>query len=481
MPRNLLASTSDEMAVNVPLKDFDSFQLSELDQIMPRLYVRWLLCIPLSQRSPSKAAIVEYLQGGIKDTLASLSILQGHIVPKSSNPSRLEVHVPKEKLGFDLRVQDHDGEHDETFPTYESLREAEFPASSLPDTTLTPPEIKPPPVFDMMVTFIRGGLLVCIKCHHAVVDGAGLGLVVKFIAQNCFAISVQEKVQSSIPPSMDRSILPKGNQSNLIIENGFCVLSDTAQKPTKDYAPMISHTFKFKAEALQKLRLLSTSEIGFISTQDALTALLYGSVSYARGRRFTETSTKAVNLPSVMGIAVDGRGRLKRSAINYAGNVTMYASYTSPISLPVENIPSQYFEDLESLSQRLNLPSLAFQTRKAITAVTQDSIISVISVAESLENVARLQPTFADFFQGADFFITSGADFPVFQQEWWIGGKVEALRIPFKGNWDGSSAVLATQDKSKGLDVMLGLREDDMVVVRKILLAFGAQIVQVSK
>ncbi|PVH71987.1 hypothetical protein DL98DRAFT_520715 [Cadophora sp. DSE1049] len=467
------------MAANVAMEDFTRFQLSELDQIMPRLYVRWLLCIPVSQTSPSKMATVKILESGIKDTLASLPVLQGIIVSKSSNPSRLEVQVPKERPVFDLRVQHHDGDHDDTLPTYESLKEAEFPASSLPDKILTPLEITPLPVLDIMATFIRGGLLLCIKCHHVVIDGGGMGLVIKFLAQNCFANSGQENLQPIIAPSMDRSILPQGKRSDLIIENGFHVVhhNGTAQKPTKDYVPMTSHTFKFKAEALQRLKLLCSTELGFISTQDALTALLYGSVSYARGRRFTETSTKAATLPSVMGIAVDGRGRLNPPAVNYAGNVTMYATYSSPILLPVENIPSHSCKDLESLSQRLNLPSLAFQSRTAITAVTQDYIESVISAAESLEDVSRLQPSFADFFQGTDFFITSGADFPVFEQDWWSGGKVDALRIPFKGNWDGSCVVLATQDRSKGLDIMLGLREDDMAVVRDILLAFEARIV----
>ncbi|KAH7389002.1 hypothetical protein BKA64DRAFT_679560 [Cadophora sp. MPI-SDFR-AT-0126] len=466
------------MADHVAIGDFSIFELSELDQLMPRLYVRWLLCIPVSQKSPSKKAIVEFLENGIKDALASLPVLQGVIVSKSSNSSRVEVHVPKERPVFELRVQYHDGDHDDTFPTYESLKAAQFPASSLPDKILTPLEINPLPVLDIMATFIRGGLLLCIKCHHAVVDGGGMGLVVKFLARNCFASSEQENLQPIIAPSMERSILPQGKRSDSIIDNGFHVLQHNGsdQKPTKDFAPTTSHTFKFKPEALQILKLLCTTEAGFISTQDALTALLYGSVSYARGCRFTKTSTKATALPSVMGIAVDGRGRLKPPAMNYAGNVTMYATYSCPILLPVEDIPSHSFRDPKFLSQCLNLPSLALQNRTALTAVTPEYIESVISAAESLEDVSRLQPSFADFFQGTDFFITSGADFPVFEQEWWSGGKVDGLRIPFKGNWDGSCAVLATQDKSKGLDVMLGLREDDMAVVREILLVFGAVI-----
>ncbi|KAK0123961.1 hypothetical protein ONS95_008949 [Cadophora gregata] len=460
------------------MEPFDRFELSELDQIMPRVYVRWLLCIPISQTSPSKPEIVENLTVAIKETLTRLPILQGILVPKALDPSRLEVHVPKERPDFDLRVQHHTDDTDDTLPTHESLKEAEFPTSSLPDAILTPPEKSPPPVFDMMATFIRGGLLLCIKCHHAVVDGGGMGLVIKFLAQNCFAVFGNESRATINPPSIDRSILPPGKRSDLTVENGFRIVDHegTAQK-TNEYEPMTSHTFKFKPEALQRLKLLCTAETEFISTQDALTALLYGSVSYARGLRLTKHSTKSASLPSVMGIAVDGRGKLHPPLVNYAGNLTIYATYSSPILLPVQAIPRNSFENFEFLSQRLRLPSLAWQTRKAITGVTQDYVESVISVAKSLEDISRLQPTFANFYQGTDFFITSGADFPVFEQEWWQGGKIEAMRIPFKGHWDGSCAVLATENRKKGLDVMLGLREDDMAVVQDILLAFGAQIV----
>ncbi|KAL5315946.1 hypothetical protein ACEPPN_016820 [Leptodophora sp. 'Broadleaf-Isolate-01'] len=461
------------------MEDFHTFELSELDQIMPRLYIRWLLCIPFSQASPSKAAIINSLQGGIKTTVEKLPFLLGVVVSKSSDPSRLEIHLPRERHNFELRVQNHDSDHDETLPTYESLEKAEFPASSLPDNMLTPPDIDPRPAFDMMATFIRGGLLLCIKCHHAAADGGGLGLIVKFLAQNCYAHPAQTTLGPTSLPSIDRSNLPRERDLWVLADTGFNFVNpvDATQKPTKDYASMTSHTFKFGPESLRMLKSLCITGSERISTQDALTALLYGSVSHARGLRNTKTSTTTTALPSVMGIAVNGRGRLNPPVANYAGNCTLYATFSNPIVLPVEKITDHSFEHLNLLSQHLNLPSLASKTRASINAVTHDSIVSTISAAASLEEVSRFQPSFADFLQGADFFITSGADFPVFEQEWWAGGMVDALRIPFKGNWDGSCAVLATKDRSKGLDIMLGLRDDDMALVKEILLAFGAHIV----
>ncbi|CZT50811.1 uncharacterized protein RSE6_11867 [Rhynchosporium secalis] len=458
------------------MENFSVFELSELDQIMPRLYMRWLLCFPITEASPSKAAIVDLLENGVKAAVEKLPILQGIVVPKPLDSSRLEVHIPKDSHVYELRIQHHDCDNDNTFPTYDSLREADFAPSSLPDRLLTPPDIDPNPVFDMMATFIRGGLLLCIKFHHAVVDGVGLALVIKYLAQNCYKLSVRDSSTPIIPPSIDRAILPPRRTPCTRKTTGFNVvdLDEAGCKSAKEYGAMTSHTFRFSSESLRILKGICQNPVSMISTQDALTALLYGSVSHARGLRFTMESDEVTTIPSIMGIAVNGRGRLEPPAVDYTGNFTMYAAFACPISLPTENITRQSFKDLDKLSKHLNLPALASQSRAAITAVTHDSIVSVISTAASLQDISRLQPAFSNYFQGTDFFITCATDFPVFEQDWWTGGRVETWRVPFKKEWDGTCAVLPTKDRSKGLDILLGLREDDMAIVKELLISFGA-------
>lgn len=458
--------------------------LSELDQIMPRLYLRWLLCFSLSESSTSKQAIIENLQNGVLETQKQLPLLKGHLVPKAFDPSRLEVHMlhtGKGGVDFKLKANHLDGVGDETIPTYEALKGANFPVSELPDKVLTPPDEPSIPVFDILATFIRGGVLLCIKCHHAVVDGGGLGLVVRLLAQNCDSASHSlPKPSLSSVPSLDRTLLsaPIKNQDMISSNLGFTVLEagEKPAVPAREYAPMTSHIFKFPNQALQQLKELCPSGSIIISNHDALTALLYGAVSYARSLRFTGSSEEERTLPSTMGIAVDGRRRLKTPILKYAGNVTMYATFSNPLQLPYSEIPPDDMKDTNLLATSLNLPTLAEKTHSAVTAVTHDYITDTISLAASLEDVSRMQPSFSDFYQGTDFFITSGASFPIFDYEWWPGGVVDALRIPLKAQWDGSCAVLATKDRSRGLDVLLGLREDDMNVVKGILFAFGAYI-----
>lgn len=153
------------------MDDFTLLELSELDQIMPRLYVRWLISIRMSG-SPSKQAITDILQNGISSALEALPMLAGDVVSKSPDSSRLEVRVPRNTPEFRLRIQHLDGEKDTTLPTYKELAEAEFPVSVLPDQLLTPQNPDSLPVFDVLATFIRGGVLLCFVCHHAI----GMGL-----------------------------------------------------------------------------------------------------------------------------------------------------------------------------------------------------------------------------------------------------------------------------------------------------------------
>ncbi|KAF8860371.1 hypothetical protein BDZ45DRAFT_688584 [Acephala macrosclerotiorum] len=451
---------------------------------MPRLYVRWLLCFPLSESSPSKQVIIDNLQDGVLETQAQLPILNGHLATKVSDSSRLEVHTQQTgEVGddFKLKVNHLDGADDATIPTYKTLKAANFPVSELPDKILAPPDDPVLPVFDMVATFIRGGVLLCIKCHHAVVDGGGLGLIVKLLAQNSHAISrslLKPSLQSM--PSIDRTSLPAPIKSEERITRnlGFTVLEAGEKLATlaREYGAMTSHIFKFPNKALQQLKELCASNVNMISTHDALTALLYGSVSYARSLRFTGSSSEQKALSSTMGIAVDGRRRLKTPILEYAGNITMYATFSNPLQLPCLEISQDVMKNPNLLATSLNLPILAEKTHEAVAEVTHDYITDTISLAASLEDVSRIQPSFSDFYQGSDFFITSGASFPVFEYEWWPGGIPDALRIPLKAQWDGSCAVLAAKDRSQGLDVLLGLRKDDMSVVKEILFAFGAYI-----
>lgn len=165
--------------------------------------------------------------------------------------------------------------------------------------------------------------------------------------------------------------------------------------------------------------------------------------------------------------------------LDYAGNLTVYATFSNPLSLPVFEIPSSLMSDTQQLAISLNLAKLASQTRGAITTVTSDPetfINSTIHLSSTAPNVSLVQPTFVNLFQGTDFFISSWAGFPVFDDEWWPGGFAEALRIPLKMQWDGTCGVLATKDRTAGLDILLGMREDDMKVVEEILFAFGAHV-----
>lgn len=463
------------------MKKGDFVELSELDQLMPRLYVRWLLCFPLTSDSPSEERLLDILHSGVMATYQDMPILGGSLVPETQDKSRLRVLCPEEHKVFRLRAKHHNGADDNTFPTYAHLREANFPVSELPDSILTPPELPSLPVFDIMPTFIRGGLLLCVKCHHSVVDGAGLGLIMQSFARNCFVAACPKSTHCAVPiPSTDRSQLPTA-QSGPNVDVGFKLQDElgSSDQANRQYAPMTSHIFKFHAAALGKLKSLCTADNEAITTHDCLTALLYATISYARSLRLSlGCQTKSI-LPSIMGIAVNGRSRVEPPMHSYCGNLTVYASFSNPIYLPVTELPLSNIGDTERLAAHLKLAQLSSQTHEAVAKVASPPntyIASTIGLAASVRDISLLRPSFSNLFQGTDFFISSLAGAPVFKDEWWPGGFVEELRIPLKAHWDGSCGVLPAKDRSAGLDILMGAREDDMEVVKRILFAFDASI-----
>ncbi|KAL3421679.1 trichothecene 3-o-acetyltransferase [Phlyctema vagabunda] len=449
--------------------------LSELDQLMPRLYIRWLLCIPLFPDSPATTQIVEVLTRGISKLLETHPILRGTLVAQSTDPSRLEVHLPSDNQGFQLQTRYYDSEDNETFPLYTSLLKRRFPASELPDNLLNPVD-DPTKVFGCVANFIRGGVLLCLRIHHAVVDGGGMKLIVNKLAQAC--ANPNSVLAAGEDLLTDRTLLPTGTATFQGKGLGFEATSviKVIKDQKVDHAAMICHTFKFSATALDNLKHLCFTGSTTITTHDALTAILYGTVTYARSLRLSQSITENASLKSTIGIAVDGRSRLPTPLPAYTGNVTLYATFTTTIHLPSSYIPLATYRSMELLSQALKLPSFAALVHSSIAAVDAEFIQSTIGLASSHSDISRLKPSFSDFNQGLDFFITSGANNDVFETEWWPGGKVDALRIPYKGPWDGTCAVQARRDKVEGLEVLLGLREDDMKVVKEILESFGIMV-----
>lgn len=447
----------------------DLISLSPLDQIMPRLYTRLILCLPTKVSSEEDHAIIfSALEKGLQKTLVEIPYLGG--VVAEDNDKSGKVHI-EPGPGVFLCLKTLGDGADMPYP---NLKDSHFPPSRLGGDVKAPGDMvllgSTPPVMAAQVNIVQGGVLLAIGIHHSSMDAAGFATVLKLWASNTKTSFLSDgplgdeaaKLNSLPSNSLDRNPLMKastaadGDPKVKIKEHPQYKLQPTppppketenasTAPPTFALPPMTPTVFYFAAAKLAALKSSINPSSSFISTNDALCALLWSSIT--RARTLPENITEGQETPSsLLGFAVDGRRRLSPPLpSSYIGNVNIYASARLPTS---------------TLSKNMELGSIASAIRTAITEVDNDRIQDVIALITSLPNVTDLKPGF-NYFLGSDLAITSWRDMGLIGLDWGTGiGKVEAVRLP-KVDFDGLCIVLP-ELADGGLEVLVGLEDGAM-------------------
>lgn len=442
--------------------------LSPLDQIMPRFYIHLILCLPAQVSSKEdQTTIFSALKKGLQKTLVEIPYLGGVVVEDKAN--RNKVHIAP-GLGVLLRLKDI---RYDTDMSYQKMKNSHFPLSNFGDDMKAPVDQlsleSNPPVMAAQVNIVQGGILLAMGIHHNVMDGAGFATVIQTWASNTKtsflsngASGSEAAKPSSLPySSLDRTSLLKASapadidpqvnikdypQYKLDLTPPIKDLKDapTALSTSKP-PPMTLAVFYFAASKLAALKYSASSSSSFISTSDALCALLWSSITRARKLPGRSTETHKP-LYSRLGLAVNGRGRLSPTLPpSYLGNVIVCPSILLPVS---------------KLSQKTELNSIASTIRTAITEIDNDSVHDVITLINSVPNVTDLKWAHNSFL-GPDLAITSWRDMSLIGLDWGTGiGKVEAVRHP-KDGFDGLCIVLPALADG-GLEVLVGLENGAM-------------------
>lgn len=450
----------------------DSVTLSPLDQIMPRLYVRLILCLqPQGSLEEDRAMIFSALEKGLENTLAEIPYLGGVVSGDDDHSGKVRI-TPG--AGVLLHLNNLEDNND---MSYQTLKDSHFSHSSLDTESsnvkalaeILSPESNPP-VMVARVNIVKGGLILAIGIHHSVMDAAGFATVLKTWAGHTKTsflspgASGDEAAKPNLlpPNSLDRNPLIKASMAAgvdpqvKIKDHPQYKLQPTPpiQKDTKDapttpptftLPPMTLTVFYFAVSKLAALKLSASPSSSFISTNDALCALLWSSIT--RARTLPENTAEGRETPSSrLGFAVDGRRRLSTPLPpSYLGNVNIYASTRLPVS---------------TLSKNAELKSIASAIRSAITEIDNDRIQDAIALINSIPNVTDLKPAFNSFL-GPDLAITSWRDMELVGLDWGAGiGKVEAVRLPNVA-FDGLCVVLPALADG-GLEVAVGLESSAM-------------------
>ena len=404
-------------------------KLSALDQIMPRVYSRLILCLPVANSETAEAAAI--LRKAFENTSKDVPELKSSVIPSSDSPGKLELQWGSETK-FLIKDQKSDAEL-----SYTMLRELGFPLSKL-DESLTPVGMLPTstaPAVAAQVNIVDGGIIFCVAFHHSVMDGTGYSTVFKLLASHCggasFALS---------SGSLDRQPLFHLHGTNNL-PPAYEIPKNPSHSP--EMPSMSTAIFTLDASAISLLKHDIAEEISghgegavWTSTNDVIATVLWHGIVTARSS----------NQESRLGMAVNGRSRLSLPE-TYLGNVNIYATCVVPAS-------TLQSTSVEAMAQT------AVAVRKSISQVDQTYISNLVKAVESLDDPSKVAPSFKSFL-GPDLAITSWLDMGFEDLEWGsLLGKVDAVRIP-QAAFDGLCIILP-RTVDDGIEVLVGLKTEHM-------------------
>jgi len=162
---------------------------------MPPTYTRVFLTFTTSEHGPAIAA----LKSGLHSTCQQIPYLMGNVRPTAGRKGFLEISWSDDSSSpnlLELKPSDQ-------IPTYSELKAQGMPVHYLrgeispvsPWIDISSPKTAAP-VLAASYTKLDGGLVFCIAVHHLVMDGTGVGELIRLLAEN--VISVQQQPESQV-------------------------------------------------------------------------------------------------------------------------------------------------------------------------------------------------------------------------------------------------------------------------------------------
>ncbi|KAF3909262.1 hypothetical protein ABW20_dc0106003 [Dactylellina cionopaga] len=406
----------------------DDFYLDIFGQQGTPIYTQICLCYTLPDESPTwYTSVIEILQAGLERLSTSFPWIAGQIVNEYIESGNSGVYRI-EYLDDTPRLVVKDLRGDTTVPTMKALRESNFPFRLLDESLVAPrktlilPGTEVQQACLVQATFIEGGLLFTFLGHHAAMDGVGEGQLMNLLNKACRnepftpeELEIGNAPRKDIIPLLDDTYQPGSELSHQLFTppSGPPSLPRLPKKAPKLTPPKFTWAyFIFNQASLNRLKAAACNSLasGYISTDDALTALIWQAVVRARLPHL-DPSDKVT-----LARAVDVRSYLKLSPI-YPGTCTNM-SYHDSIA--------------ESLATH-DLGTIATNLRAAIDPKTS--------------NLGHLSKAYATYLQRAsdkntinstasldlskDIMLSSWAKLNTYDLDFGFGiGKPEAVRRP---------------------------------------------------
>ncbi|KAK2046226.1 trichothecene 3-O-acetyltransferase [Colletotrichum somersetense] len=393
------------------------------------------------------SSIVGTLTDGLERLTAAFPWIAGQVVNEGASEDSTGVYKmqPGETMP-PLVVKDL--RDDISSPTMDAMKRANFPCHMLdesivaarPTITIDPALAgKPEPVFIVQATFIRGGLVLTFLGQHQAMDGIGQGQIIDLLSKACRneAFTDDEVTAGNLPR---HNVIPllENYQKGPEVDPMIVSLPKEPSPP-----PAASHWayFDFPASSLSALKseAMEMVKSGYITTDDALTAFVWQSVSRVRASRLSPDEEikfgRAVDVRGYLGVYQKYLGIVHNMAYNSA-------SLKNLVSGPLGEVASE-------LRSTVNPEALSYSTRAFATMLNRSPDKRAFSFA-------------AKFRLDKDLMLSSWAKLDLYEQDFGLGlGKPESVRRPRFTPVEGL-AYLLPKSREGNVALAICLRDDDM-------------------
>ncbi|KAG0335862.1 hypothetical protein BG004_008293 [Podila humilis] len=295
-------------------------QLDILGQeVYLNFYIQSTLCYPVNDES-ALPAILATLNAGFDRLVAAVPWAGGQVVVEGAtkNNSGMSVFRPLDNNEVP-KVIVKDLRNDPSVPTMQAMQDAEFPMSMLDENMLSPrntlPGTRPGeplsrPAFMVQATLVKGGLLLTFVGQHQAMDMVGLYVLMDLLNKVCRPHveltkeeldninAARENIIPLLPDSttetgLEHQVVPPAPAEFPTSEQEDISMAEGRSAPGKTASWVY---FSFDASALASIKTQanaslphSTPSVGFISTDDAVSALIWQSIARARLARLSPT------------------------------------------------------------------------------------------------------------------------------------------------------------------------------------------------
>ena len=428
-----------------------------------RLYTQITLCFPVRVITPStRADIIGNLEKGLARLSKNFPWISGEVV---RNDNVFSITSTDSASGLVVKeLQD-----DATVPTWDELKQADFPFSMFdegvvaPCKTIVDPDSKRP-VLLAQANFVKGGLLLTFNAQHGSMDMAGQAQVVTLFAKTCRGedftkdeVEIGNMQRTNRIPVPDHTILGAPDSPNTepqeVIQDVGANAKPREAQPSAPSHDLVWAYLDFPAPSLSSLKKLAShplaSDVTFVSTDDVLSAFIWRSITRARHPRLGSPESTKTTLTR----NVDVRRHLDLPP-TYPGLMTTATSHTYSVD--------------DIINQR-SLGAIASDLRRALTpdslrnsAETQAGTIARSKGAAAQRSIAVLSnPSF-------DVRLSSWAKEKLYYLDFGpCLGQPEAVRRPMFTNGAREGLVyFLPKGRDGSIVVGICLREEDMERLR---------------